>query len=460
MSTAPGAVVEQAQRLVSTARLLPADEAATALEQAVTMLQAAQAQILVEAERSGDLQDSGCATVRSFAATILRRSVTDAGELSQVARHLAAFPQLAAAYAAGLVHTPNLRTILRHRKACGLAALQAHEDLLVALATQAGPQELAVFCQHIAEVDQPDRDQAKAKALGLRSVRLARVGDLAHLDAMLDPVLADQLKATLAAMTKASRQPHDPRTHAERSADALEQLLGTGMDGTAVPTQGRHRPHTSLHVDVKDLLGLPGHGRPLLARFGLVSTPTAARVTCDSLVQLIVTHGARVLHVGRRHRLVNDAQRTALAHTHPTCVMPGCAVRFGDCDIHHLWWWSQHGPTDLDLQVPLCRSHHVWLHEGGYCLTRDHGHLVFRDRRGRVIANTTDKLTAQLDLLDQRLQPPHPQPAPGDTDPDPAQALADLDDWTATPYNHGTWGWNGPNPSPPPGHAPPQWPEV
>jgi hypothetical protein len=218
--------------------------------------------------------------------------------------------------------------------------------------------------------------------------------------------------------------------------------------------QGRHRPHTSLHVDLKDLLGLPGHGRrPLLARFGLVSTPTAARVACDSRVQLIVTHGARLLHVGRRHRLVNDAQRTALAHTHPTCVLPGCQVRFGDCDIHHLWW-SQHGPTDYDLQVPLCRSHHIWLHEGGYCLTRDHGHLVFRDRRGRVIANTTDVLTAQLDLLDQRLQPPHPEPAPGD--PDLAQALTDLDSRTTTPYDHGTWGWNGPNPSPPPGHAPPQ----
>jgi hypothetical protein len=112
--------------------------------------------------------------VRTFAATILRRSVNDSAELSQVAHHLAAFPKLAAAYASGQIHTPNLRTIIRHRKACGLAALQAHEDLLADLAARTGPGEVAAFCQRIAEVNQPDRDEAKAKALGLRSVRIVR----------------------------------------------------------------------------------------------------------------------------------------------------------------------------------------------------------------------------------------------------------------------------------------------
>jgi hypothetical protein len=64
MSKAPGSVVEQAQRLVDCARLRPVGEGARALEQAVTMLQAAQTQLLVDAERSGELKDSGCAGVR------------------------------------------------------------------------------------------------------------------------------------------------------------------------------------------------------------------------------------------------------------------------------------------------------------------------------------------------------------------------------------------------------------
>jgi hypothetical protein len=304
---------------------------------------------------------------------------------------------------------------------------------------------------------------------------------------MLDPVLADQLKATLAAMTRASRAADkaaaeqaaeagkaaekaaandsdddapapDPRTHGERCADALEELLRRGMNGTDLPAQGRHRPHTSLHIDVKDLLGLPGHGQPLLARFGPISTVTAARVACDSTLRLVITHGRKVLYAGRRQRLVNDAQHAALAATHRTCVLPGCHIKFGDCDIHHLWWWSQQGLTDLDLQVPVCASHHIWLHEGGYSITREDGTLMFRDPRGRLITNTTDLLHRQLDLLHRRHQAPadHRRDPYDRHDDEIDQALADLDGWAATPYDHGTWGWNGHNPSPPPGHAPPQ----
>jgi hypothetical protein len=53
MSEAPARIVEQAQRLVAAARLLPAEEAAQVLEQAVIMMQTARAEILVAAERSG-----------------------------------------------------------------------------------------------------------------------------------------------------------------------------------------------------------------------------------------------------------------------------------------------------------------------------------------------------------------------------------------------------------------------
>jgi hypothetical protein len=51
-------------------------------------------------------------TERSFAMSILHRSPGDASGLAGVAVHLVAFPQLAAAYEAGRVHTPHLRTII------------------------------------------------------------------------------------------------------------------------------------------------------------------------------------------------------------------------------------------------------------------------------------------------------------------------------------------------------------
>ena len=340
MSKAPPGIVEQAQRLAANARMRPVDDAAKALEQAITVLQAAQAQVLVEGERSGELAAaSGCRTVRSFAMSILRRSAQDASAMASVAVHLVAFPKLAAAYQAGVVHTPNLRTIVRHLPACGLGVLQDHEDALVELATHAGPAEVAVFCQALAEVHRPDGDQAKARAAGLRSVRISPVGDLAHLDAMLDPAVAARLKATLAATAKAARSPDDTRTHGERSADALENLLRTGMDHVDEPaTPDTRRARATATVSVETLLGMPGHGQALLARFGLIPTTTAQRLTCDALVSVVLTHGDRVLNVGRTRRTVTHRQRTALAASHRSCAMPGCQVPFADCDIHHLWW--------------------------------------------------------------------------------------------------------------------------
>jgi hypothetical protein len=297
MSTGTAPVIDQAQRLLDSAALLPVDEAARVLEQAVTMLQAGQARLLADAERSGALKDSGCATVRSFAATVLRRSAADAAAFARTAHGLEAFPRLTEAYQAGLVSTPNVRMVMAQTPACGLELLQRFETELVDLATKVGPGEIKQFCQFLADLHRPDRDEAKVRAAGLRQVRITRVGALAHLDAMLDPVVADRLKAALAGMAKASRTStvgvdgHDVssahRTYAERSADALEDVLTRGMDESPLPARARQRAHATVSVSLETLLGLPGQGRSLLHRFGLIPSGTAARVSCDALVRIL-----------------------------------------------------------------------------------------------------------------------------------------------------------------------------
>src|SRR5262245_17411851 len=285
MSRASAGIVEQAQSLVAAARLLPADEAARVLEQVSLIAQAAQTEVLAAAERSGEIKDSGCRTVRSFASTILRRSVDDAAALAKLAHHLTAFPQLAAAYSAGLVPTGNMRVLMKQIKAVGLGVLQANEDALVTVCTQAGPGQVKQLCDYLADLHQPDRDQAKVRAQGARLVRIHPLGDLGHLDAMIDPVLADRLKSTLAMMVKQARTPDDPRGHAERSADALEDILRRGMDhhdcGHAPP---RGRPHASVSVQLETLQGMGARGPALLARFGIIPRSTAARVACDAVV--------------------------------------------------------------------------------------------------------------------------------------------------------------------------------
>jgi hypothetical protein len=76
------------------------------------------------------------------------------------------------------------------------------------------------------------------------------------------------------------------------------------------------------------------------------------------------------LDVGRTTRVVQPAQRTALAVRDGGCVFPGCDRPLSWCEAHHLVHWLDGGPTDLDNLALLCRAHHRAVHEGGWRLVR------------------------------------------------------------------------------------------
>jgi hypothetical protein len=64
------------------------------------------------------------------------------------------------------------------------------------------------------------------------------------------------------------------------------------------------------------------------------------------------------LEVGRATRVVQPAQRAALAVRDGGCVFPGCERPLSWCDAHHLHHWVDGGPTDLSNLALLCRAHH------------------------------------------------------------------------------------------------------
>jgi Domain of unknown function (DUF222)/HNH endonuclease len=77
------------------------------------------------------------------------------------------------------------------------------------------------------------------------------------------------------------------------------------------------------------------------------------------------------LDVGRASRVVQPAQRTALAVRDGGCVFPDCARPLSWCEAHHLVHWLDGGPTDLANLILVCRAHHRAVHEGGWRLHRD-----------------------------------------------------------------------------------------
>jgi hypothetical protein len=76
------------------------------------------------------------------------------------------------------------------------------------------------------------------------------------------------------------------------------------------------------------------------------------------------------LEVGRTTRVVQPAQRAALAVRDGGCVFPNCERPLAWCEAHHLRHWLHGGPTDLANLALLCRAHHRAVHEDGWQLVR------------------------------------------------------------------------------------------
>ncbi len=74
------------------------------------------------------------------------------------------------------------------------------------------------------------------------------------------------------------------------------------------------------------------------------------------------------LDLGRTQRLASAAQRRVLRALYPRCAIPGCEVRFSRTKMHHVWWWEDGGPTDLDNLLPICNRHHHAVHDRGWKL--------------------------------------------------------------------------------------------
>jgi hypothetical protein len=98
---------------------------------------------------------------------------------------------------------------------------------------------------------------------------------------------------------------------------------------------------------------------------GLVDPDTLGLLACSATVRaaLLAPSGA-LLDLGRTQRLATPAQKTALLARDGGCVIPGCTVPGDACDAHHVIWWNNLGPTDLDNLALVCGRHHTEIHQG------------------------------------------------------------------------------------------------
>lgn len=391
------ALLDRFEQTVGEVGLLEAGEQITVLDAMISRLQARQADAARRLEADGGLDGSGCKTVGSWLRLRLRR---DAGahRIARRAKMLVELPNVAAAFGAGQINDEHVDTLIAGMKWCGREAIVRHEQTLLQLCRDASAKELRQALEELAELEDPDRDEQRVKAHGERFFTLRRVGDLIHVDAMVEPSIGEALKTAVEA--GAAPVAGDGRSLAQRRAEAFAELVLHGIGADTDPGASRLRPQVSLTVSLETLAGLGGP-KPLLAHYGVVPTDTARRLCCDGALARVVLDTATglPLDVGRSHRLATRRQRKALRALFRHCVFPGCTVPFRFCEIHHLDWWSRGGGTDLPLLLPYCWAHHHFLHEGGFTVTKCGDRLTHRRPDGQPLPDPGPPLQHALQQL-------------------------------------------------------------
>ncbi len=167
----------------------------------------------------------------------------------------------------------------------------------------------------------------------------------AALDAAVNALFAEQTPSTSPA------DPIDRQRHV--SALALARLIDGGAGGG--------RPGRPEYVVVVDSSQTDGAGGPAVDWAIPVEVPLRVLAEMSGVgdVHAVVVRNGVVLHapgrleLGRTSRLANRAQRRALRALYATCAIPGCAVRYDRCKLHHIIGWRNGGRTDLANLLPV-----------------------------------------------------------------------------------------------------------
>ncbi|WP_243077200.1 DUF222 domain-containing protein [Microbacterium sp. SS28] len=201
-----------------------------------------------------------------------------------------------------------------------------------------------------AALDQDGAEPREERAARLRGITLGRARDgVVPITGALLPEVAAQFQRICDA-TGASRssgavgfrpdQPDedaflpDPRTQAQRRHDALATALTTAASSGLLPTIGGAAPTLVVSVCAQDLATGTGWAH-LEGTDEPVSTAAARHAGCAGLIQrVLLGQNGRIQRLGTEERVFNRHQRRAIALRDGGCIIPGCGIPAGWCEIH------------------------------------------------------------------------------------------------------------------------------
>ncbi|MEY2848189.1 MAG: hypothetical protein RI885_854 [Actinomycetota bacterium] len=290
-----------------------------------------------------------------------------------------------AAWAVVSVLTPTLPR-------ASIAELAAAEEELVAEACGSGPSPLPASADDLALqasvwralLDPDGIEPEEDRAMRRRGLRLGRsheglVPITGHLVAEVAAKLRRALdgagamagplfngSTTTADDGSADQRPVDPRTGEQRRHDVFAALIDAASRSAELPTAGGSPPTVLVSVRLDDLVS--GHGVGFLDGCAdLLSINSVRQFACAGGIQkVLLSPSGRVVKLGSSERCFTAQQRRAISLRDGECVIPGCHVPAGWCEIHHVTPDRDLGPTHVDNGVLLCWSHHRTIDTAGW----------------------------------------------------------------------------------------------
>lgn len=309
---------------------------------------------------------------------VLKVSVHTGKRLADLARWADRRPALDAALSCGAVNAEQAQVV-----ATTLADLpddldrevvDAAEAELITLAEKWEPATLRRFGNQVLhyvapevaeEVDRAALEREERRAQQTRAFTLNRNGDgRVRVSGWLTDEAAAIVNAALDPLCAPRRdEGGEPRTPAQRRADALVEVCELAMRTEDLPASGGERPHLVITLPYDLLRQQLGVGT--LDTGERLTPEQARRLGCDAtIIPVVLGSDGQVLDLGRSRRLITGSLRRALQVRDRGCAFPGCDRPARWCQGHHVTSWADGGKTSLDNAVLLCGFHHRTIHKG------------------------------------------------------------------------------------------------
>jgi hypothetical protein len=163
----------------------------------------------------------------------------------------------------------------------------------------------------------------------------------------------------------------DARSTEQLALDALVEMVRIAGAADAGRVFGVRKPSVRVHVTLTDLDRRSGAAH-LEGQVAAVSVRTAERIGCaDGYLPILFDDHGKPLKLGRSRRTFSEHQRTLLAAIWGGCAAPDCDRPPSWTEAHHINEWHQdHGSTDVDDGILLCKHHHLMVHNNRWKIRR------------------------------------------------------------------------------------------